>query len=318
MESSIKKNLSIRAFSVFLLITGSVASASEGLNNQELVLNVTPIALENSDHVLPDQTICFTQEWADVDPGIQSKILALRNLVPQAFDMNGTANPNLCYDPKKVPLENQEDFNLVLALIQSKAGNNAVINLATEHSPEPIILRNQEKSLGKKLLRATAVVQGSQLAGMGILLMLPSSINKWNEKPMKDAWAHIQRAYSTYPVWDRDNKFINYVGHPVSGGIYYNMIRSQGATSLQSFLYSTSQSVFWEYVVEVGAEQPSIQDLLFTSTIGSVLGELGHRATLKMAKDGFTLGEKALIVILNPAYLINNGFQVKRGLPAAK
>jgi hypothetical protein len=61
-------------------------------------------------------------------------------------------------------------------------------------------------------------------------------------------------------------------------------------------------------VLEAVAEQPSIQDLLVTSNLGSVVGELSHQAKLRMSRNGFSIFEKILTVPINPVYAINNGF----------
>jgi hypothetical protein len=61
-------------------------------------------------------------------------------------------------------------------------------------------------------------------------------------------------------------------------------------------------------VLEAVAEQPSIQDMLFTSTLGSALGEVTHRLTIRMGRNGFSIAEKIFASILNPAYVLNNGF----------
>lgn len=276
------------------------------LNHSALasMMEVTPIAIENSDHTLPSNLICLTNEWGKIDQSLHAKILALTHLVPEAFQINGSENPNHCYDPTKIPVKHQPDFDSVLRSI--------MIPTPEEEPQGSIILRNEDQPFSKKFWRASAYVQGAQLASVGILLAVPRSVSKWPDQPFADAAKHLKRAYTTPPVWDKDDFLVN-AGHPVAGAIYYNLVRSQGASMLQSFLYSTFQSVWWEYGLEAAAEQPSMTDLLTTSPIGAIIGELGHRATLKMAKNGFnSFGEKALVLIINPSYVLNNGFKVKR------
>jgi len=78
---------------------------------------------------------------------------------------------------------------------------------------------------------------------------------------------------------------------------------------LESFIFSAIQSCLWEYVFEAVAEQPSIQDLIITPVVGAPLGELIHYGTLKMKENGFSLLEKILVTILNPAFVVNNGYK---------
>lgn len=288
---------------LILLLFGSSSFAA--------MMGVTPIAVENSNHALPSNLVCLTQEWAGVDVELHAKILELKTLAPEAFSLNGAENPNFCYDPAKIPEHYQCDFDQVLELMQSKTNHEASIGIPQNSQQGSIILRNEDQPFSKKFWRATAYVQGAQVVSVGVLLVLPSSITKWPPNPYQDAIKHWKRAYTTPPVLDKDDWLVN-AGHPYAGAIYYNLVRSQGATMLQSFLYSTFQSVWWEYGLEAGAEQPSITDLLTTSPIGSIVGELTHRATLRMAQDGFnSFGEKALVLILNPSYVLNNGFKVK-------
>jgi hypothetical protein len=81
-------------------------------------------------------------------------------------------------------------------------------------------------------------------------------------------------------------------------------MRSQGATMLQSSLFCFAQSCLLEYVWEGGVQQPSIQDLIVTPVLGSLVGELSHVATVKMSKNGYAWYEKAIICFINPAYAL--------------
>lgn len=174
---------------------------------------------------------------------------------------------------------------------------------------EKFEFKNEKASFGKKIFAAEAIVGGAELAGMGILITLPKSITKWDENWMDDAKNNLRRAWTKPPVWDKDEWAINYIGHPLAGAAYYNMLRSQGASVLSSFLFSTVQSTIWEYGIEAIAEQPSIQDLFITPVVGSIIGELAHWGTNRMRRNGFTFGEKVLVTIINPSYVINNGFR---------
>ncbi|MEA1892576.1 MAG: DUF3943 domain-containing protein [Campylobacterota bacterium] len=107
-------------------------------------------------------------------------------------------------------------------------------------------------------------------------MVLPESITKWNLDVLDDAslsqrWKNNVKAG---PVMDEDDFFINYIGHPVSGAWYYTMARNDGLDPFESFLFSTFVSTFiWEYGYEAFAEIPSIQDLIATPIVGSLLGE---------------------------------------------
>ena len=82
--------------------------------------------------------------------------------------------------------------------------------------------------------------------------------------------------------------------------MYYNTVRSQGASPRQSFFFTLVLSTQWEYLFEAVAEQPSIQDLFITPIAGSILGEGVHSLTQSLRKNGTNFPEKMVILILNP------------------
>ena len=173
----------------------------------------------------------------------------------------------------------------------------------------------QNKSFLNKLGRAISYTIGYDVIVTGWILIIPQSISKWdvpakfNIPAMKKQY---HRSYTEPPVIDDDMFVVNYIGHPYQGGFYFNTMRSQGASVLQSSLFCIGQSLVWEYVYEAGMEQPSIQDMITTPFIGIIVGELCHVATLKMSKNGFKWYEIPLVCILNPSYAINNKFRFNK------
>jgi hypothetical protein len=140
-------------------------------------------------------------------------------------------------------------------------------------------LNSNLSSSQRNILEDTAYVQVAMITTIGALLLLPQSITNWdpntlNDKPLDEKWKeHVAAG----PVIDEDDAIINYVGHPVSGAIYYTMARNDGLSPFNSFLFSTlMSSFFWEYGYEAFAEVPSIQDLISTPLIGSFMGEGMH------------------------------------------
>ena len=68
-------------------------------------------------------------------------------------------------------------------------------------------------------------------------------------------------------------------------------------------------STGFEYLVESWSEKPSIQDLIVTPVVGSILGELIYLATQEMRKDGFSTAEKIIVTVINPFYVFQNGYR---------
>lgn len=171
-------------------------------------------------------------------------------------------------------------------------------------------VRNASAPFGKKFLRGTLIITGTEIASGFLLALLPRENTNWEEGTFDHGFSNFGEAWTTLPVWDHDGAFHDWFGHPYAGAFYYNMLRSQGATVGQSFAFSAFQSVLWEYALESIAEQPSIQDLIATPLIGAVVGELFHRWSVAIVKRGnLNFGQKALVFFLNPSYVINNGYR---------
>ena len=169
-----------------------------------------------------------------------------------------------------------------------------------------------ERSFPNKLGRGFAYSAFLNATLGSLLLILPEDISKWDVSErfkITSLKKHYITSFTKPPVIDNDYWYINYIGHPYQGAFYFNTIRSQGATFWQSTLFNFGQSMLWEYLWEGGLESPSIQDIIVTPIVGSFFGELTHRATLNMRKNGFNWYEKVAVCIINPAYAINNGFR---------
>jgi len=131
------------------------------------------------------------------------------------------------------------------------------------------------------LLEPTLYVVGLQLLGMGFLLASRREVTGF-----KVARAgNVLEGLTSAPVWDQDGIFFNYLAHPLWGSESYLRARRAHFSPLQSFLFSSAASVAWEYLIEAWAEHPSTQDLLFTSTLGSALGELRFQARRSLKKN---------------------------------
>jgi hypothetical protein len=171
-------------------------------------------------------------------------------------------------------------------------------------------VRNANAPYGRKFWRGLYLITGAEIASGLILAAMPKESTNWDEDPFDHALSNFGDAWTKLPVWDPDMAFHNWFGHPYAGAFYYNMMRSQGGTVRQSFAFSVLHSVMWEYGLEAFAEQPSIQDLVATPFIGAVVGELFHRWSVAIVRKGdLNLGQKVLVFLLNPAYVMNNGYR---------
>jgi hypothetical protein len=98
------------------------------------------------------------------------------------------------------------------------------------------------------------------------------------------------------PVIDNDDFVTNFIEHPISGAGYYTIARHSGFSAWESFGFSVVSSTFiWEYGLEAIFERPSINDLIVTPVLGSLLGELLYQISEKISdNDGKVLGSRKL------------------------
>ncbi len=122
------------------------------------------------------------------------------------------------------------------------------------------------------LKRDTYYFLGYQLVSIGILYILPENMSGWSDE-QKEEYSLSRWWYNVrHPTWDSDDFFINYVTHPYWGAAYFVRARERGYTSGESFWYSAMLSAMYEFGAEALFEQPSIQDLIVTPVLGSLLG----------------------------------------------
>ncbi len=170
---------------------------------------------------------------------------------------------------------------------------------APEGCADDPISRDYRDRTGLK--RDTYHFLGYQLVSIGILYILPENMSGWSDE-QKEEYSLSRWWYNVrHPTWDSDDFFINYVTHPYWGAAYFVRARERGYTNRESFWYSAMLSAMYEFGAEALFEQPSIQDLIVTPVLGSLLGryfmgvredteygavERGYRTT----KDKWILG----------------------------
>lgn len=142
---------------------------------------------------------------------------------------------------------------------------------------------------------------------IGLLWMMPESVTKWDKNEIGSLGSKYKENIKAGPVWDKDDWAVNLIGHPYSGAAYHVVARKAGLTPMQSFGYGVFMStIFWEYGLEAAAEIPSIQDLILTPVVGSLLGESFIKMTENIEKNGGkVLGSKKLgsvaMALMDPA-----------------
>ena len=171
-------------------------------------------------------------------------------------------------------------------------------DLDKDYVVEDINVNDSMSAEARALTEDTIYMQVLMLSAVGGLVLMPASFTNWEEDALQgssltDGWVDN---VTTKPVWDEDDLGTNYLGHPMSGAIYYAMARNDGLNIFESALYTTVMSTFlWEYGYESFAEIPSIQDLVVTPLFGAILGEGMHVLELKLDENkGVIWGSKGL------------------------
>jgi len=133
-----------------------------------------------------------------------------------------------------------------------------------------------------------------------LFMIDPAFVNTGTISPdnFADAWTGP-------PVWDTDGIVSNYVLHPIMGAEAYLTVRNRDYGPIESFLFATGVSFGWEYLFEAWVEQPSTQDLLVTSPIGSLQGELRFQMRRGIARWSRSAGRDALLILVDPVEAIH-------------
>jgi hypothetical protein len=155
--------------------------------------------------------------------------------------------------------------------------------------------------------RDTVYFIGYQLAAIAVLYVAPESISGWDQEA-KDSYSFERwKDNVSYPVWDDDKWYVNYVLHPYWGATYYIRARERGFDRTQSFWYSAILSLLYEYGAEALFEPVSVQDLFVTPMAGALLGEYVFSPIREWvrAKDQLHWPDKAVLLLTDPLGVLN-------------
>jgi hypothetical protein len=163
------------------------------------------------------------------------------------------------------------------------------------------------------LRRDTWYFLGYQAAAIGILYMMPESVSSWSDEQKEEYSLSVWWDNVTHPAWDTDDDYINYVIHPYWGAAYFVRARERGYDNRQAFWYSVLLSSTYEFGAEALFEQPSIQDLIITPVLGSLLGKYFMRVRGDIRERSAIRGhrttkEKWAWVLTDPLGSLNSQF----------
>ena len=87
---------------------------------------------------------------------------------------------------------------------------------------------------------------------------------------------HFESAFKSSPKKDDDNWVYNRLLHPLMGSETYLRAREAHFGIWGSFWFSMGASFVWEYLIESWTEHPSSEDLIYTTGIGWMVGEMRY------------------------------------------
>lgn len=141
---------------------------------------------------------------------------------------------------------------------------------AAESSLQSVVAKNRIPDWNG-VWRDTGIFFGSQIVAGGIILLLPESVSSWSSEQKRNSFKKYGQNFVS-PGIDKDKFYINYLLHPYWGATYYTRARERGLDKSTSFAYSAMISGLFEFGVECFYEKPSIQDLIITPAVGSLVG----------------------------------------------
>ncbi|MET0064984.1 MAG: DUF3943 domain-containing protein [Candidatus Thiodiazotropha sp.] len=156
------------------------------------------------------------------------------------------------------------------------------------------------------LRRDAAYFFGYQFFIVGVLYVLPEEISAWTDEQKEDYTVSKWWENVTHPRWDPDVWYINYVLHPYWGMTYYTRGRERGLDESGAFWYSFTLSAIYEFGLEALFEPVSIQDLIFTPGLGSLLGWYleDTRRSIK-SQASFSFWDKTILIATDPLGSLN-------------
>jgi hypothetical protein len=167
-------------------------------------------------------------------------------------------------------------------------------------------LNDQSPADFRGLRRDSAYFFGYQFFIVGLLYVLPESVSAWTEEQKEEYTFEKWKNNVTHPRWDPDKWYINYIFHPYWGMTYYTRGRERGLSESGAFWYSVLLSGIYEFGLEALFEPVSIQDVIFTPTIGSLLGWYVEdtRRAIKSQSE-FSGWDKTILIATDPLGSLN-------------
>ncbi len=199
------------------------------------------------------------------------------------------------------PLLPAEPGSPGFALASSGAARDTVSPLAFLSLPAAYAIAESEAASVKRPWRAALEVFSIDLANWALDRYL---LNRSYARVGFSTWRYnLEHGF----IFDPDTFGMNFFAHPFSGSLYFNAARSMGLDFWASTPYALGGSFLWEMFAET--QQPSVNDLVMTTTGGILLGEIQFRLSSLILDDtdtGWTrAGRETLAFLIDPVRGLN-------------
>ncbi|MBI5740336.1 MAG: DUF3943 domain-containing protein [Nitrospirae bacterium] len=170
----------------------------------------------------------------------------------------------------------------------------------------------------KGIKRDTLYFMGYQFAVIGALYVAPESVSSWSNEQKKAYslsrwWDNI-----TSPRMDPDRWWLNYITHPYWGATYYVRARERHFDEFDSFKYSLLLSSIFEFGIEGLFEKLSIQDIIVTPVVGSLVGTYFDKARKTIKGRGRSLWYDDIVIFAtDPLGEVNKAMDKLLGINAS-
>jgi len=198
---------------------------------------------------------------------------------------------------------------------RTKATAAPAAETVTRETPAYKSVRENRAQDWDGIWRDTGSLFGAQFVAAGLTLLAPESFSGWSAEEKRNSFKKYGNNF-VHPVMDKDKFYINYVLHPYWGATYYTRARERGFDQGSSFVYSTLMSALYEFGSECFYEKPSIQDLVVTPVVGSILGAYifePWRESIKR-KQELRWYDHAALVATDPIGVLSLGFEKLFGI----
>lgn len=99
------------------------------------------------------------------------------------------------------------------------------------------------------------------------------------------SFEEYRRNFGGTVLFDNDKEYWNWIVHPYSGSQLYLYYRANAYSPADAFQMAFVSSLLFEYTIETYTEPASMEDLINTPILGTVLGYFFERVSMKLVNS---------------------------------